>query len=346
VQVTALVERADHVCVRYRLAAFMPALAAGGIALELVEFPKSLLTRLKLYQSLAASDAVVLQRTLLNRFELGVLRKHAKRLIFDFDDAVWRRDSYAKSPHSAKRRRRFDGMLGNVDMAFAGNAFLAERASRHCADVHVVPTCVEVGNNQWSDHPSPPTPLPQSRERGAGAGDALDMVWVGSSSTLRSLEVIRPALQALGRTMPHLRLKLICDRFTTFDHLPVNNVTWNETTESSEIASSHIGIAVMPDDDWSRGKCGLKVLQYMAAGLPVVANRVGVHDTMITPGVNGFLADTPEEWSTAITALQDASLRKRLGEAGRALVRKHYSIECGVALWLQSLRPAAWRVAC
>lgn len=146
--------------------------------------------------------------------------------------------------------------------------------------------------------------------------------------------------------MPHLRLKLICDRFTTFDHLPVNNVTWNETTESSEIASSHIGIAVMPDDDWSRGKCGLKVLQYMAAGLPVVANRVGVHDTMITPGVNGFLADTPEEWSTAITALQDASLRKRLGEAGRALVRKHYSIECGVALWLQSLRPAAWRVAC
>src|SRR5207247_2446440 len=115
----------------------------------------------------------------------------------------------------------------------------------------------------------------------------LTLVWIGSSSTLRSLEQIGPTLKAIGHAFPSLRLKLICDRFAKFDPLAVENIHWNETTEAEEIAAADIGIAWMPDDDWSRGKCGVKVLQYLAAGLPVIANPVGVHNDMVRPNETG-----------------------------------------------------------
>jgi hypothetical protein len=116
VKAVALVESADHVCVRYRLAPYVAALG-----LEFVPFAKSLFSRLKQYQSISKFDAVILQRTLLSSFELRVLRKYAKRLIFDFDDAIWLRDSYSKSGYSHKRLRRFANVIRQADRIVAGN---------------------------------------------------------------------------------------------------------------------------------------------------------------------------------------------------------------------------------
>ena len=94
----------------------------------------------------------------------------------------------------------------------------------------------------------------------------------------------------------------------------------------------------MPDDPWSRGKCGLKVLQYQAAGLPVVANAVGVQADFVRNGTTGFQAATSDEWVNAIRTLaSDAALRKRLGDAGRRQVEERYSVDAGGALWLESL---------
>ncbi len=102
---------------------------------------------------------------------------------------------------------------------------------------------------------------------------------------------------------------------------------WSAATEAAEIADADIGISWLPDDPWSLGKCGLKVLQYMAAGLPVVANPVGMNREMVIHGETGLLASTPAEWSRAIKTLgEDPALRARLGAAGREMVQRHYSV--------------------
>src|SRR5262249_11154285 len=129
------------------------------------------------------------------------------------------------------------------------------------------------------------------------------LVWIGSSSTLRSLEEIAPLFEEVGRRLAGLQLKLICDRFVQWQHLPVVPWPWSEQTEAAALASADIGIAWVPDDLWSRGKCGLKVLQYMAAGLPVVANPVGIHKELVCHGQTGFLAETPGQWIEALGRL-------------------------------------------
>jgi glycosyltransferase involved in cell wall biosynthesis len=177
-----------------------------------------------------------------------------------------------------------------------------------------------------------PDDYPLARHERKGAG--VQLVWVGSSSTLQGLESIRPLLEGLGRRVTGLRLKMICDRFLHLEHLQVNPVQWTESGERRELASADIGISWMPDDDWSRGKCGLKVLQYMAAGLPVVANRVGVHAELVRHGVTGFLADSADEWHEAVARLAgDPELRRRMGAAGRRRLKADYSVTRGAALW-------------
>jgi glycosyltransferase involved in cell wall biosynthesis len=127
--------------------------------------------------------------------------------------------------------------------------------------------------------------------------------------------------------------------FIHLENLPVLARRWSEPKEATELASADIGIAWVPDDRWSRGKCGLKVLQYLAAGLPVVGNAVGVQTAMIRHGETGFLAETPEQWADAIGRLaHDPALRTRLGQAGRRLVEDEFSLPCGAARWLALLR--------
>jgi glycosyltransferase involved in cell wall biosynthesis len=328
----AVVDSPDHVCCRYRLTAFRPSLEQQGHTLELRSFPRRWWQWFRLGRELREADAVIVQRKLPQRWQLGMLRGTARRLIFDFDDAVFLRDSYAiKGLHSARRLRRFRSIVGAVDAAAAGNKFLAQQGEVFAPGrIHVVPTCVD--------------PARYSLARHASHRD-VQLVWIGSSSTLRGLDPIKPLLDNLGRQIPGLRLKLICDRFFKLPHLPVAPCRWSEASEAEDIVAADIGMSWMPDDLWSRGKCGLKVLQYMAAGLPVVANPVGVHRDMVRHGETGFLAKTPAEWTNAIATLaSDPAFRQRLGQAGRMRVEKDFSVAAGAAAWngiLQRLNSTA-----
>ena len=208
----------------------------------------------------------------------------------------------------------------------AGNAYLAEVGRRWANPdaVRVIPTCVN------------PAIYPRAGHGRRGQG--VQLVWIGSSSTLKGLQVIAPLLESVGMNCPGVYLKLICDRFFHLGHLPVIERAWSEASEAAELADADIGIAWVPDDPWSRGKCGLKVLQYMAAGLPVIANPVGVQADMVRHGETGYLAETPEEWCEAVRRLAaDPDLRRRLGRAGRRRLEADFSVDAGAALWLRLL---------
>jgi hypothetical protein len=336
VRVVALAESESHVCCRYRLTAFRDAFASAGHTLDVRPLPQSILGRLAIGSDLTSYDAVILQRKLLPRWAVNLLRRRVRRLIFDFDDAVWLRDSYsAKGFDDPKRTARFRTTMEACDLVVAGNEFLATEARKFAPDrVCVIPTCVDVGKYRVEE-PTPRAPLPEGREtRGVGCL----LVWIGSSSTLQGLERFAPTLSAIGRAVAGTRLKLICDRFAEFPDLPVEPCVWTEATEAEEIAATDIGIGWVPDDPWSRGKCGLKVLQYQAAGLPVVANAVGVQADFVRTGETGFLATTTQEWVNAIgTLAASAELRQRLGTAGRRQVEAHYSVEAGGRLWIEAL---------
>ncbi len=322
-RLTALVEGLDHVCCRYRLSAFRPRLAELGHSLDLSVLPCGWWNRLRIGKNAGHADAGILQRKLISKIEANLLRNHVKQLIFDFDDAVWLRDSYSSGgPHCNRRSRRFDTIVQRCDVIVAGNSFLAEHAQRRARHptVRVIPTCIDVDRYPLARHDRP-------------AGQAA-LVWIGSSSTLRGLESIQPILERVGQCNPGIRLKLICDRFLNLQHLRVDPLAWREDTEAAEVASADIGISWVPDDLWSRGKCGLKVLQYMAAGLPVVANPVGVQAEMVRHGQTGFLANSEREWVEAVRLLaNDASLRRSLGQAGRRLVAANFSVDAGARMW-------------
>lgn len=314
----ALVDGPDHVCCRYRVSAFKPYLERAGHTVEILPLPYWWWSRLWLMRRLG--DACVLvQRHLLPCWQVYLLRQASKYLLFDLDDAVWLRDSYSpKGLEHPRKSGRFAYTARQCDAVIAGNEFLAEHARAQGArNVHVIPTCVE---------PSLYAP---------GEGDGRTMVWVGSSSTLQGLERVAAMLDGLSDAAPGARLKVICDRFPSFRQLPVLPVMWDGATEARELAGADVGISWIPDDPWSRGKCGLKVLQYMAAGLPVLTNPVGVHLDMVTHGETGLLATTPEEWKRGAAALLgDPGLRRRMGQAGRLRLEAKYSVAEGARRWL------------
>lgn len=325
--ITALVDAPDHVCCRYRILAYRRYLERAGHRLSLSPWPQSYWSRLRLDKLVGETDAVIVQRRLLTDWQLYQLHRASRLLIYDFDDAVFQRDSYArKGPVDPRRLARFAAVVKMADAIVAGNAFLAVEAARRAEPrrVHVIPSLVEPARYLLAGHEH--------------AGKGVRLAWIGCSSTLKGLELSRSLFEAIGDHCHGLRMKIICDRFPQFRSLPVVARPWSEEDEARELATADIGVSWLPDDSWSRGKCGLKVLQYMAAGLPVVANPVGVQADMVTHGETGFHATTPEEWCAAIDRLMyDPGLRRRMGQAGRQRVERDFNVALGAARWIELL---------
>ena len=325
-RITALVKSLDHVCCRYRVAAYRPYFEQAGHRLEIIPCPRGWFSGFRLPAELKPTDVLLVQRRLLSAWQLGQLRRQARWLVYDFDDAVFARDSFAaRGLHSDRRLRGFVGMVQAADAVVAGNAFLRDQAAMvaPAERVHIIQTCLDVHRYGPAEH--------RPRER-------IRLVWIGAASTLRGLQRIRPILEAIGRRIPGASLKVICDRPLHLQHLSVTFVPWSEETEAAELADTDVGINWLPDDLWSQGKCGLKILQYMAAGLPVIANAVGVQADLVRHGETGLVAESASEWLSAVEALaRDPELRRRLGQAGRRRVLAEFSVEGGAARWLNIL---------
>jgi Glycosyl transferases group 1 len=328
----ALVDSPDHVCCRYRIRAFEPALENAGWSLSCQELKRAILPRLAQLCAASSYESVILQRKLLPAWQLAILRKHARHLVFDFDDAVLFRDSYARrGPYSHQREKRFAATVRVADAVIAGNDFLADcalRAGAPASRVRMIPTCV-----QPALYPEPETLRVSQDDAGR-----CDLVWIGSSSTLRGLQQQQPLWDRLGREIPGLRLRVICDQFPSFQSLPVVPIPWSAEWEARDLSAGQIGMSWLPEDPWSRGKCGLKVLQYQAARLPVVANPVGMHAELIEAGLTGFLPETSDQWVEAVRTLAaDAELRRKMGRTARQRVESDYSVEAWAETFVASV---------
>ena len=300
--------------VRHRWLAYAAQLAQAGVVLEIVPWRKGLSSRRDALERAGQADGVVLSSRLVNTFDLKRLRQRARRLAFDFDDALPFRDSHRGATRSRTRTRRFRAIVGAADRVYAGNNFLAALAREEGAEPVVLPTTVEVGAG-----PPPAEP----------GGDFALIGWIGSAATLPYLEARALVLSALVAAGRRFRLRVIADKEPVFPPgIPFELVPWTLDTWESALSATHFGLAPLPDDPWTRGKCGLKVLQMLALGRPVVASAVGVQVDQVVHGETGFVADTREAFLEGIVELMDDPERRRaMGIAGREDVRAHWSVE-------------------
>jgi glycosyltransferase involved in cell wall biosynthesis len=208
----------------------------------------------------------------------------------------------------------------------AGNDVLRDYALRYNSHVSVVPTTIDTEHY-----------IPQPRRTGG-----LPIVgWSGSFSTVQYLALVRPALQTLAQHRPY-RLRIIGGSGVTVPGVEVECLPWQAETEVTDIGGLDVGLMPLPDDDWARGKCGLKALQYMALAVPAIVSPVGVNTEIVDHGRNGFLAATQADWVAGLERLlTDPSLRRHMGEAARTTVEDRYSARVVVPKVARILKEAA-----
>ena len=241
-----------------------------------------------------------------------ILARSGVPYVFDFDDAVWVR--YVSPANSYLSYLRFPGKTATLCRlarhVIAGNAYLRDYALRHNAAVTVVPTTIDTERYR---------PLP------ARPPGRLVIGWTGSYSTEQYLALVRPVLERL-RARYDFKVVVVGGGSFAAAGVEVEHRPWCAATEVEDLADFDIGLMPLPDAEWERGKCGLKALQYMALGVPVVLSPVGANVEIVEHGKNGFLAADPAQWEELLSRLlDDVALRRALGEAGRMTVEARYS---------------------
>ncbi|HEY3851368.1 MAG TPA: glycosyltransferase, partial [Steroidobacteraceae bacterium] len=229
------------------------------------------------------------------------------------------------------RRKKFAATCRWVDVVAAGNDVLAGVARPAARAVEILPTSIDVSCYRAA--------LP-------GSGGPPTIVWIGSPENLIYLEMIRPALARLTARHPALKVRIICSAFPAWPEINAERIAWSEATEADALAAAHIGIMPLSDDEWSRGKCAFKLLQYMAASLPCVASPVGANTEAVIDGVNGFHAATVRDWEDRLEELiVSPELRARFGAGGLMHVERRYSMQEYRARYTSLLASLLARVA-
>jgi glycosyltransferase involved in cell wall biosynthesis len=250
-------------------------------------------------------------------FEWLIAKVLRKKIVYDFDDAIWTTDRQHENLllHVAKWRSKVKSICRWAHIVSCGNDYLCAFAKQYNAKVLLNPTTIDT-----NDHHTP-------RLHTKDANPTLVIGWTGSRSTLKYLHEIESVIQNIMEKNPHVVFRVIADEPPQLHIKSIQFKRWSKKTEIADLAEFDIGIMPLQNNEWSKGKCGFKALQYMALEIPTIASPVGVNETIIQHGKNGLLASSQTEWVQCLSRLiKDADLRSKLGKAGRMQVEGHYSV--------------------
>ncbi len=254
---------------------------------------------------------------------LALLRKP---FIFDFDDAIFL--SGFSCPNNFIERYKNPAKVAKIIKmsrhVIAGNHYLADFALRYNRSVTVIPTPIDADKY-----------YPGEKEH---SGELI-VGWIGSITTSNFLNAMREVFIQLSKRFPHIKFKTVGSDFS-FNNLPnVINKTWSSKEEVEDLRAFDVGIMPMPDNEWTKGKCGFKAILYMAMGIPCVASPVGVNNEIVKDGVNGFLANNGKEWVEKLSLLvENPELRCKFAVEGRKTIEKEYSLEVNAPKFLEVIQ--------
>lgn len=310
-RVLAITRKPHSASYEQRIANYIGPLKTLGVEVDTRVYPKDLPGQVAVLLAARHYDLVWWHRHLLPWWQLRLLRKFARTLVYDFDDPVC--FSTRDDGSSGVRAQRFARLVGAADAVMAGSHYLRDLAEPHNPNVHIVPMAID---------------LPDA-EAVSATRRPHELLWLGSESTQKYLELIRPALESLGERHPELRLRLVAHRPMQFGSLHTEFVHWTPHTQEQALRECGIGLCPLPDTPWSRGKCPYKVLQYMSHGMPWVGAAIG--ENIVTAGkphgdeVRGLTAQVMADWVQGVESLlEDAAQRRRIGHRARAYIEEYH----------------------
>lgn len=301
-----------------------------NIFLKIFVYIKSFLKRIIQILSMEKCDTVVIYREL-HWFPFGlklllkIIRKRTKKIIYDFDDAIWLSSPDKISNLIKQPYRKTKLLIQYADIVIVGNPYLGDFAKKFNKNVSVIPTVVDTEYFQ---------PIAESKN----SNDKITIGWMGSHTTIQHLKIILPALKEIQKNYPFVQFKFIAKK----DFLPEINTCieeWNLKDEITTLNTFDIGIMPLPNDEWSKGKCGLKLLTYLSCEIPCVASDVGVNREIIEKTNGGILVNnTQEEWTRALSQLiESPEKRINLGKQGRKGIEQHYSVQAWKNIFLKHI---------
>ncbi len=240
-------------------------------------------------------------------------------IVVDHDDAFFHR--YDLNKFSMIRMvlgKKIDKTMSLSDLVIVGNSYLEERALKaNCKNIKIIPTVIDISKYKLKDYCK-------------SENEKFIIGWVGSPPNFRYVKSIEEPLKEFCESN-NAKINLVGAGDKILFSAPNENINWLEETEVSEIQKLDVGIMPLIDSPWERGKCGFKLIQYMACGIPVIASPVGVNSEIVKDGINGFLANSDEDWVKYLKVLKDNSdLGKQMGLNGRKLVEEKYTLQVNV----------------
>lgn len=299
-----------------RIGNYLDIMAARGIV-PTIEVPsRSLLRRIRQYKQMDRYDVVLLHKKCLPLFDAIFFKPRRAKVIFNYDDAIMFNNKGVPTRTHVQRFRR---SLQRADVVLVGSSYLAQQAAPYHDRIRVLPLGLKTEKYRCS---------------GARKEDGkVRLVWVGRPVTLDYLEQLKPIVQELARQYSNLVLRLVCEEFIDIEGVSIEKIRWTPEVRCRALAEADIGLAPLPDNPFTRGKCSFKVLEYSASGLPLVASPIGTNTDHVKDGVTGYLAATPDQWLEKLRILLDnPTLRKNMGERGREYAREFDSAVIGEKL--------------
>lgn len=254
-------------------------------------------------------------------FEWIIAKLFRKKIIYDFDDAIWianttstnRMSNWLKASWKIKYECKWAYKIS------AGNDYLCDFARQFNQQVIKMPTCIDGEKYKLKQHHD----------------GRVTIGWTGSHSTLKYLDELIPVIRELENEVD-FDFVVIADKDPALPITNYNFVQWRADSEIQDLLQLDIGVMPLVADSWSEGKCGFKLIQYFGCAIPAVASPVGVNKIIVEEGLNGFLCDTPGDWNRALRKLiADRSLRERMGLAGRKKIMEQYSMQSNLARFEQ-----------